>query len=309
MASTKKIVGRYAPSPTGDLHLGNLRTALLAWLHARLQDGEFLLRMEDLDTPRTVSGSTSRVLNDLEWLGLDWDGDVLYQSQRHDVYQAALDQLSSQGLIYQCFCSRKDIQTAVSAPHGKSGVYPGTCLNITTEQIQAKTRNKTPALRVKVAAAKIIFDDECLGLQQQVLAEQVGDFVLKRADGLFAYQLAVVVDDLAQGITDVVRGADLIDSTARQIYLAQLLTASDRQSEIRYCHVPLMMDDSGSRMAKRDGSESIQAWQQAGHNKQQLVAHLAASLGLWQRGSAVSAQNLLAELNFDAFSASLAHSK
>lgn len=309
MVPTKKIVGRYAPSPTGDLHLGNLRTALLAWLHARLQGGEFFLRMEDLDTPRTVSGAASRILRDLEWLGLDWDGDVLYQSQRHGVYQAALDQLSSHGLIYDCFCSRKDIQTAVSAPHGKNGVYPGTCLNITAEQIQAKRRTKTPAQRVKVAAAKITFDDQCLGLQQQVLAEQVGDFVVKRADGLFAYQLAVVVDDVAQGVTDVVRGADLIDSTARQIYLVQLLTVSDHQSEIRYCHVPLMMDDSGSRMAKRDGSESIQAWQQAGNNKQQLVAYLAASLGLWHEAKAVSAQDLLTELNFDKFSVSLTQFK
>ena len=309
MSSKRPIIGRYAPSPTGDLHMGNLRTALLAWLHARLQNGEFILRMEDLDTQRAVSGSADKILHDLEWLGLDWDGDVLYQSQRQNAYNAALDQLIAQDLIYECFCSRKDIQLAVSAPHGKTGVYPGTCKNLSEQQIENKKRNKNPAQRLKVGSATITFVDGCLGHQQQALAEQIGDFVVKRADGLFAYQLAVVVDDLAQGITDVVRGADLIDSTARQIYITQLLTASKDLSQIRYYHVPLLLDDGGARMAKRDGSESISSWQKEGDDQERLVAHLAASMGLWPQHRAISAQDLLTELDFNVFSELLSQSQ
>jgi len=190
MPEKSKIIGRYAPSPTGELHFGNLRTAMLAWLHARLQGGDFIVRMEDLDTPRVVPGSADQILRDLEWLGLDWDGPVLYQSQRSDLYQYALNKLSKSGLSYQCFCSRKDILEAASAPHGNVGVYSGFCRGLSTQDIVRRKLIKAPATRVKVP---------------QQMSSSIGDFVVKRADGIFAYQLATTVDDLDQGVTEVQR--------------------------------------------------------------------------------------------------------
>lgn len=295
----KSVVGRYAPSPTGDLHLGNLRTALIAWLHTRLQCGTFLLRMEDLDLPRTVKGSADQILRDLEWLGLDWDGEVVYQSKRQPYYQSALESLEQQGLVYECFCSRKDIQQAVSAPHSSDGVYPGTCENLSSEQIEKKRQHKQPALRLRVQNAEIEFDDGCLGNKNESLAESVGDFVVKRADGLFAYQLAVIVDDLEQGINQVVRGADLIDSTVRQIYIAQKLSKS--QDSPNYWHIPLMLDSEGKRMAKRDGSQSVQSWRDAGGSAEQLIGELASSLALIPDSSSISLADLLHSLDFETF--------
>ena len=297
MTSEQQIVGRYAPSPTGDLHHGNLRTALIAWLHARLQGGEFLLRMEDLDTPRTVAGSADRILEDLAWLGLDWDGEVVYQSERQALYQLALEDLQAQLLVYPCFCSRRDIQQAASAPHINSGAYPGTCLKLSKQEIRQRLQDKQPALRIKVGTAEIVFNDACLGSQQQNLAQDVGDFVIKRADGLFAYQLAVVVDDLQQGITDVVRGADLADSTARQIYLCQKLKV--RRPLPNYCHVPLMLDQNGQRLAKRDGSQSVRRWRASGASAEALVGELAAGLGLCSAGTVISLADLRQSLDFE----------
>ena len=274
MLENTSIVGRYAPSPTGELHLGNLRTAVLAWLHARLQGGTFLLRMEDIDLPRVVSGSADQILRDLEWLGLDWDGEVIYQSQRLEYYQTALAELDRQGVIYPCFCSRKDIRKAGSAPHREVNetpskiIYPGTCRQLSLAQRKDKRKHKHPALRLRV-------DDD--------LEEQCGDFVVKRADDLFAYQLVVVVDDLAQGVNQVVRGADLADSTARQQYLATLLSRQNasKSSSIAYFHTPLMCDENGQRMSKRDGSLSISAWRDQGNSQpERLLATLLQSLGL-----------------------------
>ena len=291
-----QVVGRYAPSPTGDLHMGNLRSALLAWLHARLQGGKFIMRMEDLDTPRTVPGSADRILEDLEWLGLDWDGEVVYQSKRQALYQAALEKLRAQGLVYECFCSRKDIRQAVSAPHSKLAVYPGTCACLSIDQVQFKAQSKQAAQRVRVDDSRITFEDGCCGHQQQNLQQLVGDFVIQRADGLFAYQLAVIVDDLDQGVTDVVRGADLIDSTARQIYLSNKLQP-ERAAPV-YWHIPLLLNNDGTRMAKRDGSDSARNWIGSGGSSQQLVGTLAAGLGLCQNRP-ISSQELLESLNFE----------
>jgi glutamyl-tRNA synthetase len=282
MQKAANYVGRYAPSPTGDLHLGNVQTALLAWLHARLHGGVFLLRMEDLDTPRTVAGSDAAILDDLAWFGLDWDGEVVYQSQRTDLYQQALDSLTQQGLTYPCYCSRKDIQSAASAPHGKTGVYPGTCRHLNTEQRAARAQHKSPAIRVRV-------DDD--------LAEDCGDFVIRRADDLFSYQLAVVVDDLAQGITNVVRGADLADSTDRQRYLAALLAPHSKP--IKYHHAPLLMDASGQRMAKRDGSYSLQSIRAKGQTPESLIGELLHALGLMPTKQPISAREVLAKLTLD----------
>lgn len=289
--------GRYAPSPTGELHLGNLRTAMLAWLHSRLQGGRFILRMEDLDIPRNVPGSADQIIKDLEWLGIDWEGEVVYQSQREMLYSQALDFLTTQELVFPCFCSRRDIQTASSAPHISTGVYPGTCRSLSEAEIRQRAKGKHPALRLKVSSHWVEFDDACLGPQRQNLAEQVGDFVIRRADKLFAYQLAVVVDDIDQGVTDVVRGADLIDSTARQIYLGQLLGAEG----IRYSHVPLLMDGSGSRMSKRDGSQSIRVWQAESKTAEQMIGVFAHSLNLVDNADPVSLQELSDELDFESF--------
>jgi len=271
-----RYVGRYAPSPSGDLHLGNLRTALLSWLDARANDGQFLIRIEDLDTPRTVAGSADRILFDLEWLGLDWDADVVYQSRRTEHYQEALEKLSKLGLSYPCFCSRKDVQLAASAPHGKVGVYSGTCANLSSSQQTVKAQSKAPAMRVRVSAD---------------LAQECGDFVIRRADQLFAYQLAVVVDDLDQGVTNVVRGEDLLDSTPRQQYLAKKLKPAAKP--IKYHHVPLMLDQFGKRMAKRDGSESAHEWRQSNKTSEQLVGKLAFSLGLIEHNTPIKAEKLL----------------
>ena len=260
---SSKVVGRYAPSPSGDLHFGNLRTALLAWLHARLQAGQFIVRMEDLDLPRVVAGSADQILRDLEWLGLDWDGPIVYQSERVELYQHALSSLDAQSLTYPCFCSRKDIQAAASAPHGNTGVYPGTCKSLSASDIIVAARQKSPAIRLRAAAA---------------IQSEVGDFVIVRSDQLFAYQLAVTVDDLDQGVTEVIRGADLVDSTPKQVYLAQLLQPNRRK--IDYLHATLMLDDQGQRMSKRDGSVSAIKWRQGGGSAEQLLAHLAFTAGI-----------------------------
>jgi glutamyl-tRNA synthetase len=276
MNAQPSIIGRYAPSPTGALHLGNLRTALVAWLSARSQNGQFLLRMEDLDTPRVVPGSADQILQDLEWLGLDWDGPVMYQSKRIEAYQQAMDDLSQQNLVYPCFCSRKDIQQASSAPHGNTSAYAGTCRGFNVEQRRQKAQHKNPSYRV-------IASDE--------LQSEVGDFVIKRADGLFAYQLSVVVDDLEQGVTEVVRGADLISSTSRQLYLAHQL--QPKQKPINYFHAPLMLDKQGRRMSKRDGSESLSSWRGTGKNAPELLAHFAKSLGMKLNVDKISLSELL----------------
>ncbi|MCL4123108.1 UNVERIFIED_CONTAM: hypothetical protein GTU68_007861 [Idotea baltica] len=274
------MTGRYAPSPTGPLHMGNLRTALLAWLHARLQGGQFYLRMDDLDKPRTVAGSADQILRDLEWLGLDWDGEVLYQSQRVDVYQDAYEQLSDQGLIYPCFCSRKDVQQ---------------CGDLTQTEQAVKHEEKPPAARIRVAGSVIEFTDGCSGVKQENLSQQCGDFVIKRADGLFAYQLAIVVDDMEQGITDVVRGADLLESTARQLFLMQQLQPDF--SAPHYWHVPLMLDAQGERLAKRDGAKSIIEWQAEGRDQNQLLAYLAHSVDLIDQTTSISVEELLVQVS------------
>lgn len=299
----RPVIGRYAPSPTGAQHLGNIRTALLAWLGARLQGGQFIVRIEDLDTTRVIDGSADQILRDLEWLGLDWDGPVVFQSERSELYQSALEKLSSLELVYPCFCSRKDIQMALSAPHNSQTVYPGTCARLSKPEIEQHRSAKVGALRLRVGTHEIEFHDWSLGPQKQNLAVEVGDFVIKRADGLFAYQLAVMVDDLAQGVTEVVRGADLLGSTARQIYLATKL--GENINIPNYRHVPLMVDSEGRRMAKRDGSDSIAAWQENGEYAEQLVASLIYGLGMIDSDEPRSPQEMLSMITYETYHASL----
>src|SRR5215210_2424481 len=214
--------GRFAPSPTGTLHLGNLRTALLAWLFARSQDARFLVRMEDLDTGRVRERFYAEQLHDLAALGLDWDGPVVRQSERLALYDDAIEALRAQGLIYECWCTRAEIREAASAPHGDlpEGFYPGTCLRLSAaERAERRATGRPPALRVRADAVTIGFEDRVAGPVSGV----VDDFVVRRNDGAYAYNLAVVVDDAEQGIGEVVRGADLLDSTPRQLWLGARL--------------------------------------------------------------------------------------
>ncbi len=295
--ASEGYVGRYAPSPTGRMHFGNLRTALLAWLHARLHKGRFLLRMEDLDIPRVVAGSAQQIVNDLQWLGLDWDDAIYVQSRSQINYHETFEQLRVQRLVYPCFCSRKDIQLALSAPHGTSSSYPGTCSGLTEQERNEKSQEKNPAWRFRVPQNEILFNDGCGESVTESLPDSCGDFVVKRADGLYAYQFAVVVDDIKQGITNVVRGADLLQSTARQISLYETLGSAVPE----FWHVPLMVDKTNARMSKRDGSDSLEQWQKEGRSASELVGYLAHSLGLLPPGQSLCAGELLEEMVCEEF--------
>ena len=304
-ANLPGVRGRYAPSPTGPLHLGNVRTALLAWLQVRLAGGTLIMRMEDLDGPRVVEGSAEQILQDLRWLGLDWEegpdvgGPVgpYTQSERQDFYEEALERLRDKGLIFPCFCSRKDIRQAASAPHANDGspLYPGTCRGLDEQGIEQmrKKKRRRPAYRYNVQQEeRVTFHDGICGEVTEDLIEDVGDFVVKRRDGLFAYQLAVVVDDIAMGVTDVVRGEDLLTSTARQIAIYRALGAKVP----RFWHVPLMLGEDGERLSKRDGSRSIaELRDEHGASAGEIVTKLSKSLGI-DCGEEVSAQELLAAL-------------
>jgi len=311
LASTLRArgpAGRYAPSPTGDLHLGNLRTALVAWLQARQVGARFVMRMEDLDQPRVREGSAEKILDDLRWLGLDWDeGPELggttgpyNQSERVQLYQAALLRLQAQSLVYPCYCSRKDIAEAASAPHGPSGIiYPGTCRHLDASEREARQQerpDRPPAWRFVVSERQIAFDDHICGPQRQHMSDEVGDFVLRRADDIFAYQLAVVLDDALMGITDVVRGDDLLDSTARQIALFEAFG----QPPPRFWHVPLMRNTAGERLSKRDGSDALDTLRDKGLDAAAVIGHLAHSLGWVPEDSRLSASELLQEISPDA---------
>jgi glutamyl-tRNA synthetase len=271
--------GRFAPSPTGTLHLGNLRTALLAWLFARSAGSRFLVRMEDLDTGRVRPGVADEQLADLAAIGLDWDGEVVWQSARPGLYAEALERLVAAGRVYECFCTRAEVRAAASAPHGPlpEGAYPGTCLRLSAADRAARRgAGRRPALRLRACAAEVGFVDRVLGPASGV----VDDFVLRRADGAFAYNLAVVVDDAAQGIGEVVRGADLVDTTPRQLLLARLLGLP----EPAYAHVPLVLGPDGARLAKRHGSVTLRDVPAA-----EAVAWMLGSLGLGDAGDAAGA--------------------
>lgn len=293
--------GRYAPSPTGALHLGNLRTALVAWLQARVMGGTFVIRMEDLDASRNRKGGADRLLHDLRRLGLDWDegpdrGGPLgpySQLERGDFYRAALEQLSARGAVFPCFCSRKDIREAASAPHGAAIVYPGTCrVSGAGGRAPPDDRELAPAWRFMVADGESCFHDCLQGIYRQNLGREVGDFVLKRRDDVFAYQLAVVVDDGLMGATDVVRGDDLMDSTPRQIALQAALDLPTP----RYWHVPVLRDEHGERLSKRNGAASLDEYCDAGGTTETLVGRFARQLSLRDTDEPVSAAELLSGL-------------
>lgn len=295
------VCGRYAPSPTGELHLGNLRTALMAWLQARVMNGVFVLRMEDLDVSRNRAGCAERVVHDLWRLGLDWDegpdrGGPLgpySQLDRNDVYRAAFDRLRTAGRIFPCFCSRRDIREAASAPHGAAVVYPGTCRPAGLSRgALADGDSPAPAWRFIVNDERTCFHDCLQGMSHQHLGREVGDFVIKRRDDVFAYQLAVVVDDAAMGVTDVVRGDDLIDSTPRQIALQEVLDLPTP----RYWHVPVLRNEGGERLSKRNGAASLDEYCAEGGSPESLIGQFARELSLRDTSEPLSAAELLSGL-------------
>lgn len=268
--------GRYAPSPSGDLHLGNLRTALLAWLFARDSGRILLLRYEDLDRGRTVEGSAERQLADLQALGITVDGTALWQSQRQQIYDDALAVLDGQGLVYECYCTRREIQDAPRAPHAPPGAYPGTCRTLSEQQRSRRRRERPPALRLLAAITESSVQDRLLG---QITAA-VDDFVLQRNDGTAAYNLAVVVDDHLTGVDQVVRADDLADSAPRQAYLRGLLYGAAAAGAVEYAHVPLAVNPERKRLAKRDGAVTLEQLRRLGHTPEQVRDLLLGSLGL-----------------------------
>ena len=293
MAPLVMATGRFAPSPTGDLHVGNLRTALVAWLAARAGGGRFLVRMEDLDPMVARAEFEAQHLHDLAAIGLDWDGEVVHQSGRMELYQAAISSLDARGLVYPCFCSRKEIQDAVRAPNGSApspeGAYPGTCAHLSTLQRSQRARSgggRPPALRLRSSGEVVTVIDGIHGQYSAV----VDDLVLRRHDGIPAYNLAVVVDDGDQGVQQVVRADDLLASTPRQAYLAGLLGLAP----LSYLHIPLVLGPTGQRLAKRDGAVTLAARLMLGESAVDVRSALAASLGLCAPGERPTLSELVA---------------
>jgi glutamyl-tRNA synthetase len=287
--------GRFAPSPTGSLHLGNLRTALVSWLHVRADGGEWLVRMEDLDRVTSSAEHERDQLASLAALGMDPDEPVLRQSERFPLYHDAIDTLRAHGRVYECFCTRREIREAAQAPHGElpEGAYPGTCRELTIDQRATHLRaGRRPALRLRTDGERFVVHDLLAGTYEG----GVDDVVLQRADGVPAYNLAVVVDDALQGVTHVVRGDDLLSSTPRQRLLQVLLGLPEPQ----YAHVPMVMAPDGSRLAKRHGAVTLADLAARGVTAQQVLARLGASLGLCAADEPVDAADLVPRFRLDA---------
>ena len=284
--STQKVVGRFAPTPSGRMHLGNVFSFLIAWVSVRSRDGALVLRMEDLDTQRTSEENAQILREDLLWLGLDWDVETPPQSQRSHIYQRYFDILKEKGLLYPCYCTRSQLHN-VNAPHQSDGtyVYPGTCRNLTPQEQAAMQRN--PAWRVTVPKEVWQVNDLGQGLFTQDLATQCGDFVVRRADGVYVYQLAVTVDDGEAGVTEVVRGMDLLGSAPRQMYLQSLFGFPHPA----YGHVPMLLASDGRRLSKRDKDLDLGVLRQ--HiSPEALIGVLAFSAGLIPKNEPISAKEL-----------------
>ncbi|XID92875.1 tRNA glutamyl-Q(34) synthetase GluQRS [Paenibacillaceae bacterium WGS1546] len=291
--------GRFAPTPSGLLHIGNAFAALAAWLQMRQAGGAFVLRIEDIDKARSRPEYVERQLGDLAWLGLDWDEGPLEggpcgpyeQSLREPRYEEALDRLRQAGFLYPCYCSRSDLASIGSAPHGlasEGGAYPGFCRGLSAEEQAAKADKKTPAVRFRMPNGPFAFRDGWLG-PQSFDGGALGDFVVKRADGMFSYQLAVVVDDAAMNITDVLRGADLLDSTPRQLALYEALGLRAPA----FAHVPLLADENGERLSKRDKSLTLVSLREAGVRPERLLGLLAGMAGWIDRPEETSLRELI----------------
>ena len=301
-----ETVGRFAPSPSGRMHLGNLLCALLSWLSAKSAGGRLILRIEDLDTGRCRPEYARQLEADLRWLGLPWDegGSAggpcapYDQSRRTELYQQALKALERQGAVYPCFCTRAQLHAA-SAPHREDGltVYSGTCRNLTPEQIAQKTREsgRPPALRLRVPEETIAFTDGHMGTVEEYLPSDCGDFLLRRSDGLYAYQLAVVVDDAAMGVTEVVRGADLLTSTPRQLLLYELLGLPAPE----FFHFPLLLSPDGRRLSKRDGDLGLAALREK-DSPEEVIGKLAYLAGQNPTAAPRTPGELIAHFRWDA---------
>ena len=286
-------VGRFAPTPSGRMHLGNVFAALIAWLSVRSAGGSFVLRMEDLDTQRTSDEFAQVLRRDLKWLELDWDIETPPQSQRSDAYMRYFDRLRDLNLLYPCYCTRSQLHS-VNAPHLSDGtyVYPGTCRNLTPQQQAAFGRD--PAWRVRVSDKQWQIEDRVQGSYRENLATDCGDFVVRRADGVFVYQLAVTVDDGEAGVTEVVRGTDLLSSAPRQMYLQELFGFAHPA----YGHVPMLLAADGRRLSKRDRDMDL-GFLQTHTTPQKLLGLLAFASGLTDRPEAISARELAAEFTWE----------
>lgn len=287
------VVGRFAPTPSGRMHLGNVFAAMIAWLSVRKQDGTLVLRMEDLDTERTSSEYAETLRQDLRWLGLLWDRESPPQSSRTAVYDRCFEALADKGLLYPCYCTRSLLHS-VNAPHLSDGtyVYPGTCARLTEQQRAAFTR--APAWRVRVPNRVWQVEDLAQGTFRQNLITDCGDFVVRRADGAYVYQLAVTVDDGEFGITEVVRGVDLLASAPRQMYLQELLGFPHP----KYGHVPLLMASDGRRLSKRDKSLDLGELQKR-FSPETILGILAAAAGLIDRAEPISAKELISQFSWE----------
>ena len=289
MNTNSKIIGRLAPSPTGFLHLGNAWAFFLAWLGARSSGGGLILRMEDIDPVRSRPEHAAAIMEDLQWLGLDWDGEVYVQSRRLNLYERAIAEFKAKGLVYPCYCTRKELRELASAPHlpsaggqgegiGDLGApYSGACRNLSAaERVALEARGRKPCLRLEYLARDIRINDLALGVCEFKGDISGGDFALRRSDGVFAYQLAVSVDDADMGITQVVRGCDILASTPRQLYLLELLGSPAPE----YAHVPLLLDHEGERLAKRHNSLRLATLRQNRVSPERIIGWLAWLAGL-----------------------------
>lgn len=299
------VIGRFAPTPSGRMHLGNVFSCLMAWLSARSAGGRIVLRIEDLDPRAQDKAVADRLMADLEWLGLPWDEGPHWQSERTDIYEDAVRRLDDLGLTYPCFCTRAELHAA-TAPHASDGtyLYAGTCRDLTPEQIAERSCRRAPATRLRVPdeddpAGTIEFCDLAYGPQREVLARECGDFLVRRSDGVFAYQLAVVVDDGLMGVNQVVRGRDLLGSSARQVYLARLLGLATPA----YGHVPLLTAPDGRRLSKRDQDLDLGALRQRGISSRRIVGALAAAAGIAQKGEEASPEELLGRFSWEKIAA------
>ena len=295
MSKESTVRGRFAPSPSGRMHLGNLWSCLLAWLAARSVGGRMVLRLEDLDPDRCKPEYCDQVMRDLEWLGLDWDGQPMYQSKRTEAYAEAFRALERQGLVYPCYCTRAE-RLAASAPHRSAGavIYDGRCRRLSPGEREELSKTRRPAWRVRVPEKTITFHDLLQGKYEEKLTRDCGDFILRRSDGVYAYQLAVVVDDGAMGVTQVVRGRDLLDSTPRQLWLQETLGLLHPA----YGHVPLLLAPDGRRLAKRDRDLELGQLRET-YAAPELVGHLAFAAGLIPEYAPVTPGELLPLFSWD----------
>ena len=293
MTMEKKVIGRFAPTPSGRMHLGNVFAAMLAWLSVRSRAGSLVLRMEDLDTERTSGEFADILRQDLKWLGLDWDEETPPQSCRKEVYDRYFEILRQKDLLYPCYCTRSQLHS-VNAPHLSDGtyVYPGTCRNLTEAQRAAIDRK--PAWRVKVPDKQWRMTDKVQGAYSLNLADQCGDMVVRRADGVYVYQLAVTVDDGEAGVTEVVRGMDLLSSAPRQMYLQELFGFPHPE----YAHVPMLLAPDGRRLSKRDKDLDLGELRKR-MKAEQLLGSLAHAAGIIDQNTAVSAKELAKEFSWD----------